>query len=500
MKKFIKITSFIIALIMIATVFASCGKRDGDGSESTGAQVQTSGDGTKVPDLEVIDWGGMEYRVLGRSNDANGYSWSWHFEVDRESIPEDVVGKAVWERNLEMSTNYGIEVKSYLKSDCNGHADTVFGSGDDLYDLMLLSPEKFTPLSVQGYMLDLYSLDYINMEHDAWQDYPNEQLSMGDKLYYTTNKFLLQDKNRCWLFFYNREMAAELKLGHFEDLVFEGTWTIDKVVELAKKATADSDGQDGMTKADTWGVAAAEHYSFAQIAYGAGFRLTEKAVDGYPDLLGAVDSMMQKLDKVYTLTGNYDIYYCDQRVAPNGIVDYNDCAYHIFYNERALFHPGVLSQLDSLLDTVPMECDFEYAPLPNPKYDEKQESYYSIPNLGNGSLLGVPATVVDVAFAGYALELISELSVDTTYEAYIEDKCLLQDVVDQDSADCLRLVFDGIVYDVAFICNIGDLGLMMRNDMGKYRENTFVRLYDRKAITAEGAIAEIMAAYEQLDQ
>ena len=499
MKNFIKVISLILALIMMAAAFASCNNSDENKNKKDPNANQTQTDSSES-DIEVIDWDGSEYRILGRSNNTNGYSWSWHFEIDRDELPEDVVGKAVWERNLDMSMNYGINVKSYLEADCNGRADAVLGAGEDLYDLMLLSPEKFTPLSVQGNMLDLYSLDYINTEHDAWQDYPNEQLSMGGKLYYTTNKFLLQDKNRCWLFFYNREMAAELNLGHFEDLVFDGTWTIDKVVELAKQATSDSDGQPGMTKKDTWGVAVAEHYSFAQIAYGAGFRLTEQASDGYPELIGAVDNMMRRLDKVYTLTGNYDIYFCDQRIAPNGIVNYNDCAYHIFYDGRALFHPGVLSQLDSLLDTVPMECDFEYAPLPNPKFDEKQESYYSIPNLGNGSLLGVPATVIDTSFAGYALELISEKSVNTTYKAYIEDKCLLQDVVDEDAARCLRLVFDGIVYDVAFICNIGDLGLMMRNDLGKYSTNTFKRLFDANSKAANIAINEIRDSYASLYQ
>ena len=499
MKNFIKAISFILALIMIVTVFAACNKADGNDPGKNKPQTN-GGDGSGSDDIELRYWDGMEYRVLGRSNEANGYSWSWHFEIDRDEIPEDVVGKAVWERNLDMSTNYGINVRSYLEADCNGRADTALGAGEDMYDLMLLSPEKFTPLSVQGNMLDIYSLDYINTDHEAWQDYPNEQLSMGGKLYYTTNKFLLQDKNRCWLFFYNREMAAELNLGYFEDLVFEGTWTIDKVVELAKKVTYDSDGQPGMTRKDTWGVAVAEHYSFAQIAYGAGFRLTEKGTDGYPALIGAVDNMMRRLDKAYTLTGNYDVYFCDQRVVSNGVVNYNDCAYHIFYDGRALFHPGVLSQLDSLLDTVPMECDFEYAPLPNPKFDEKQESYYSIPNLGNGSLLGVPATVVDTEFAGYALELISEKSVNTTYKAYIEDKCLLQDVVDEDAATCLRLVFDGIVYDVAFICNIGDLGLMMRNELGQYNTNKFTRLFNGKKTAAEKAIEEIRTSYESLNQ
>jgi hypothetical protein len=127
----------------------------------------------------------------------------------------------------------------------------------------------------------MYDLEYVNMEHDGWIDYNNEQLTMGGRLYYTSNKFLLQDKNRSFILFYNRDMAKELNLGHFEDMVFDGTWTIDKVIELGKQATSDSDGQPGMTKEDTWGAGAVEYYSFAQWAYGAGYRLTTLGSDGY---------------------------------------------------------------------------------------------------------------------------------------------------------------------------------------------------------------------------
>ena len=72
----------------------------------------------------------------------------------------------------------------------------------------------------------------------------NESLTMGGKLFYTTNKFLVQDKNRSWSVFYNRDRAQELNLGYFEDYVFDGTWTIDKVTELAKLATYEKDGEN----------------------------------------------------------------------------------------------------------------------------------------------------------------------------------------------------------------------------------------------------------------
>ena len=485
MKKFVKIISLVLVILVIAAAFAACGKKD-DGKGNKGPSTVT---GETDNGIEVIYWDNREYRVLGK--DSSTYQWAQHFEVYREELPEDTVGRAVWERNNLISEIYGIEVKGYLKDDCNEVAATTLESGEDEYDLMLLSPEKFQPLATKGFFLDLYKLDHINMEHDAWMDVPNEQLSMGGRLYYTTNKFLIQDKNRSWLFYYNRDLAKELNLGYFEDMVFDGTWTIDKVIEIGKKATFDSDGEPGMGKKDNWGVAVAEFYSFAQITYGAGFSYTQKGADDYPEFIATSDNMMRRLDKVYELTTNKEVYYCDQSY---GSVNYSDCAYHMFYAKKVLMHPSVVSHMD----TLGVYCNFVYAPLPNPKFEEKQEMYYSLPNLGNGSLLGVPSTVFDQDFAGYALEVISERSVNTTYNTYIEDKCLLQQVVDQDAANCLRLVFEGITYDIAFISDIGGYGIMMRNSLGSYSNNTFQRQFNSKLPAAQGVLDEIKEAYAAL--
>jgi hypothetical protein len=239
---------------------------------------------------------------------------------------------------------------------------------------------------------------------------------MGGRLYYTSNKFLLQDKHRSFILFYNRDMATELNLGRLEQLVFDGTWTVDKVIELSRQATADTDGQPGMTKEDTWGAGAVEHYSFAQWAYGAGFRFTNPGANGYPELAGASDRIMQILDKVYSLTGNSEVYYCDQM--ETGKCDYDDSIETAYYDGRVLVCCIPLS----VLEKVPEKVDFAFGVLPNPKFDEEQEDYYALPNLGNGSLFSIPATIVDTAFTGFALQALTEASVDTSYKAYIETK------------------------------------------------------------------------------
>ena len=496
MKKFVKVISLIMALLMVSAAFAACGKKDDDKNDPEDSKVATTDQGgqsgtTEVPDIEIIDWDDREYRILGK--DSTTYAWAQHFEVWREDMPEDVMGKAVWRRNQTLLETYGIAVKGMLDSSCNNLAATSLEAGEDVYDLMLLSPEAFHPHSTKGYLIDLYKLEYINMAHDAWMPFPNDQLTMGGRLYYTTNKFLVQDKNRCWGIFYNRDMAKELNLGYFEDMVFEGTWTIDKVIELAKQATYEKDGENGLGKGDNWGVAASENYMFCQLAYGVGFRLTDKGADGYPVLVGPTDDMMARLDKVFSLVTDSNIYFCDQRLF--GTVDWDDCADQMFQRGNVLINPTVLSELQ----TIGEKINFIMGVLPNPKFDERQESYHSIPNLGNGSLLGVPVTIPDREFAGYALEVISEQSVDTTYTAFIETTCKLQKVQDDDAARCLELIYDGIAYDIGFVSNIAGLGGMVWTTLASASVNNYSRVYGRIVDSANITIDRIREAYKALE-
>lgn len=500
MKKNVKIVSLILALIMIAAVFSACGQKENEEKEDPKDTVVDTKDGettgdqteetTKVPDVGVIDWDGREYRILGK--DHAQYDIFTSFEVWRQEIPEDVVGKAIWKRNQDMLENYGIDVVGYLKQDCNSLAATTLESGEDIYDLMILSPEAFNPFAMKGQLYDIYTLDFVNTDHDAWMPYPNEQLTMGGRLYYTTNKFLIQDKNRYWGMYYNRDMANELNLGHFEDFVFEGTWTVDKVIELAKKGTYELDGQQGLGKRDNWGVCCYEYYNFVQIGFGVGFRFTEKGPDGYPVLIGASEDIMSRLDEMFRLTADTSIVWNDERY---GDMSTTDSSVHMFYAERALMMIGSLSTLQEIGAMV----DFKYGVLPNPKYNKNQDLYYTIPNLVNGSLFGVPSTAADSEFVGYALELISEKSIDTSYRAFIEVNSKLQKVYDEDSAKCLELIYDGVVYDIAFVSNIGNIGNIFWRNVAGSTTNNYQRVYQRNQSAVETSIDNIRKAYAELE-
>ena len=490
MKKFIKIIAMMMAMLMLVATFAACNNTSDDNTDDSNdnvAQSTTGGEQT-VADLEVINWNGTDYRILGKESST---WWAQSFEVWREEMPEDVVGKAVWDRNQTMYDKYGINVVGFLVSNATSSATTMLNSGEDLYDLMLLPPEQHHPLAMQGYLLDMYKLDHVNMEHDGWMPYPNKQLTMGGKLFYTTNKFMIQDKARSWCVFYNRDHAQELKVGYVEELVFKGEWTVDKALEFAKIATYESDGQSGMTLGDNWGFGAAEFYEFGSLAYGAGFRLTEHGTDGYPKIIGATDQMIKYLDKAYSLRSS-DYFFLDMDY---GNVNWDDCTNQAFQAGRILFLACPLSAHSGHQE----KSNFVVGVLPNPKYDEDQELYHTIPNLLNGSLLSVPATVLDPSFAGYALQAITEESVDTSYPAFIEQRAQLQNAHDEDAAKCIAMIFDGVVYDIAFISDIGGLGQLVRSTLGSTKNNTYSRLYGRMEKMANKEMNDIRETYAALD-
>ena len=149
-------------------------------------------------------------------------------------MPEDVVGLAVWNRNNALMEKYGIDVVGTLEEKPADSAKVFLGSGDDLYDLILCPISSYQAVAMEGFLVNIATLNYVDLENPCWNQYANEQLTFGGKLYYTTNKFMLQDKHRTWSIWYNRTLARELNIGYLETEVFEGTWTIDRLIEIAK--------------------------------------------------------------------------------------------------------------------------------------------------------------------------------------------------------------------------------------------------------------------------
>ena len=494
MKTFVRLLSLVLAFLMVASVLVSCGGNKDDNKDNKetndGIVASTNSDTEEGPKTKLpeINWENREYRILGRQYTEDIFT---NFEVDRDEMPEDVVGVAVWNRNETLKAKYGIDVVGNLVEQPHEEAKIFLEAGDDLYDLFMCRNTNMQSFGMAGHLINIRALEYIDLENECWNSYANEQLTFGGKLYYTTNKFLLQDKHRTWIIWYNRTLANELNAGYLEQEVFDGTWTIDRFIELSKTCSQESDGQEGMTAGDTWGVTLHSAGQFAQLIYGCGFRLSNMQKDGFPELVGPTDAMLSIIDKVLDLVLDTEHCYV-QSLRPTDTDNKNDIE-NTFREGRAVSMVHAVSWLSNL-----SRVNFEYGVLPLPKYTEEQESYYCTPNIGNASLFAIPATVNDVKFAAFALEAISEESVDTTYTEYIETKCKLQVAYDEDMSKCFRIIFDSIVYDIAFIDGYGGLDKVIATDIIQSGTNIYGRQYSKYERKANNQMKKTKDAYAAL--
>ena len=479
MKMFIKVLSLMLAILMVSSAFVACGGNEDDPAGSGGGN-------------DELRFDGEEYRILARDFRDDMFR---EFEVDRDEMPEDVVGIAVWNRNEAMKAKYGLEVVGTLVEKPGDVAKVALEAGEDQYDLILRSAAWMQTMAMQGYFLNIRTLENIDLTKDCWNDYANTQLTMGGKLYYTTSKFLLHDKHRLGVTFYNRDKADELKLGHLEDEVLNGAWTVDDLVEIAKIGSVDTDGIDGMSMNDQWGVTCEDTTAFARLAYGTGFRISENGSDDYPKLIGATDKMVSCLDKVFELTADKNTCYIFTLRPVN-----DRPGEAITGGDRAIFVRGDAVTLIDCLSTIDNtgEMNFAYGVLPMPKMDENQDDYYSLPDTSNGTVMGVPATVNDAAKAGFGLQKISEEAVDTSYIAYIETKCKLQDAYDEDMAKCLDIIFEGVVYDVAYLADVGGMAQLMQI-LVSGGVNNYTSQFKKLEKKANNEITKIREAYLKLD-
>ena len=496
MKKSLKIFALILALLMVVPVMVACGNKGGEGNQggttADPGTVDTS-DGEYASKLPAYDWDEDIFYILGRE-DTNG-GQGHNFEIWRENMPGDVVGDAVYTRNETLRKKYNFIVEAGLVTNTYTEAQTLYDAQDDVYDLVIYQPSKVFNHASSGYLLDLYSIDYLDFDHPTWSADVNRELTVGGKLFASTNQFLLQDKKRTYIMFYNREMSRQNGFGNLEDHVDNNTWTLEKMEEVTRALSFDIDGGGGGHYGDNFGLATEGPSSFWAMISGAGFTLGTN--DGETiTLTGATNEMNSIIDAAGKIWFDKNVTTMPEDFTP---MDYYS-SIRIFCEGRSLFMLSFPSDFDqTVTGGLNDSCKFEFGVMPFPKYDSEQERYYNAMNVQNASIFAIPYTVADPAQVGFYLEAISEESVDTSYPAFIESKCMIQDSYDELTARMLSLSFDSMTYDVVTLLNPGGIFGIVSDQVPTFRTNIFIRLYNSKGDKPQIALDEYVTNFEELE-
>ena len=268
-----RFSALALALLMAAVAFASCNNDANESSapsSNSDAVVSTSDDSGSEPEVSVGPLDHLVDRytdkevtflVNTQTDVSNGYR-SIEICPNDEDQKYTYMNDSVERRNRMIEEQLGIKISEIRTTTMTSDITNAINTGSQEFQVVCPWMTDAGPLVASGCFYDLRDYDdVIRFDQPYWDNNANESLSINNKLYFTTGdfSFLSMDVTHCMIF--NRDVVAENGLENPYDLVADGKWTLDKMMELSRAVTSDSDGEPGYSYKDNIGLHVNANYS-----------------------------------------------------------------------------------------------------------------------------------------------------------------------------------------------------------------------------------------------
>lgn len=425
--------SLLLAMLMIATLLASCG---GGTSETTADTSSTSVDTEEVVTetelthgLTGYDFGGENYVSLVRTEKMD------HF--DAEEYTGEALNDAVYDRNVRVTDEFNVTLGYVpVESDRTTFNNTISSSilsQDQAYDLIV--PDYWWGAEVNGWFFNLMNVDVLALDEPWWCGGWNDAATIDGMLPGAVGWYTLDMISNMNAIFFNKDLYEQsglddaFSLDGLYNTVRDGKWTWDLYTQMCTAATQDLDGDGEMTDKDLYG-SVSDLQSGRAILWSLGLELCHKEDDG-------------SLTPTLTTERNYDIFqkaltfYEDQG---NG---YNVSSGKLFMADQVMFN---MSSIGAAVYYRDMESDFGIVPYP--KYDESGE--YRNRNFGS-SYFAIPITAKNTEMSAVILEAQNFYSYRDVRPTYYDTVLKAKASRDEDTCEMMDLVLDTCYIDPFFV-------------------------------------------------
>ncbi len=445
MKK--QLFALILAIVMLLP-FAACADSsdNGDGtnvpsgSNTVGVEDDSTNFEKALAALGSFDVSGREFKILSPDPGKHFYGYSgadeneiYYAEPSSEALPN-----AIYKRNLEVSEKLGIEIVPVWAGDTGNIKDIVrtnYTANDtEQYDVVLSRLDHEITFATNGMLRNFYEISTMDLEHGWWDEQIVDTFTINGNILYTLSGDInYYDDYAVQIMFFNKQLAAEIGSGNIYQMVRDGSWTMDKMYELACAAAYDNNGDGTYTPGvDIMGLGdnydAVPHYMFCY-----GQKMSETNADGIPQVVWPNDTNTAVLDKIYSIFSNKEATSTSMSASQ-------------FMSDTFLFYGEMLGMIPNFRD---METDFGI--LPMPKGDESMERYCAYVSNGWTTAYCIPIGVTDedANTSGIILECLSASSADHVTPALYDQLLESKYIRDEESKEMLTYILNSKVYDWA---------------------------------------------------
>ncbi|MBT9138837.1 MAG: hypothetical protein DDT31_01414 [Syntrophomonadaceae bacterium] len=233
------------------------------------------------PVEEVVDFGGRTIQVA-----------AWWDLTPTAGTPG---GDRALARLAELQEKFNFTVE-WVNVPWDAYTETLTASvlaGDPFADKVIMAPDWFYSVAMRGFLQPLEEL--YDLTDPLWNSSIVEFGTIGE------NTYGIDAGERVWpqgVLFFNKTMFEREGLPNLYELVENRQWNWDKMIEIAKQATKDLDG-DGVI--DQWGIGAMDMYLFMMYS---NMGSVLEVIDGRPTLTfgepPAVEGLQAFVDMVHT--------------------------------------------------------------------------------------------------------------------------------------------------------------------------------------------------------
>lgn len=482
-----KFLSGILAILMIAFLAFGCANNASETQVTTAVAETTvaaeTGEVELKPDLPEIKFEGEDFVTIVRGPNFNEWQSQDIFVEVQNGEP---VNDAVYIRNVYLEETYNIKIKEFQATDPGGQAKKSISAGSNDYQVVNADTGASATLASQNLLYNLHEIPNMDLTKPWWDQRSVTQLSIGGKLYFCTGDLSIMANDATWIQMFNKKMIDDFSLESPYDLVNNGKWTIDKMVEMGRAVSSDIDG-DGNMKWDIDQYGFVTHASSCEgFFFGSGCNIIAKDQDDLPYLNMSDDRVIKVIERATPMIS-------DKTLVVNGSVQSLSPVTQmqpVFESGRSLFYGEVMQCIIRLRT---MEIDFGVIPFP--KLDEEQEEYNHFIHT-TACMVSVPLSNPDIDKTGILLEAMAAKSKYTLQKAYY-DVCLEGKFMrDEESTGMLDIILRSRNYDIGYIYNWGSLFTAFSSSITK-GDTDFASKYAKAEPSAIKAMDKTVAAWTE---
>ncbi len=471
--------SLTMAAMLLMAMLASCA--EGTASDTNDTPTDTAAwessetlDGRFAVDDELGSYDFEEYTFRIATCDGR----TPHYFI--EEAEGDVVNDAVYERNRTVEERFNCQIRVINDS---GHRETALvtnsiAAGEDSVDLVCWHVMVLGGYAANDLFMNWYDVPAVNFEKPWWSDSNAEHLTHEGFCPMAIGDLSLSALANTYCVYYNKTRGEDYAIPDVYEVVNNGEWTFDWLVQTAKDIYQDLNGGNEADDDDWYGFVSDCQSNVCTYLWAFDNPIYTREKD---ELVFSMD-IGKAADIAEKLLNSFEVNP-GLRLGQPEVYNYG---MKMFGEGKALFANGVIgASLGSLRD-----FEDDYAILPYPKWNDEQEEYYTSVD-GSYQVMAVPVTVSDPERVGVITEALCAESYKRVVPAYYDVALKLKGARDEQSIEMLDKIVESRVFDFGFVYDNWKGAAFIMQELMKQRSADFASYW----ASAESAI---MAHYEEL--